>query len=296
MERNGRILKLDGVEYLPCEYMDEETLEHDVISNIRSIFGENAIYIPKLKITPLAGTSRIPDLYVIDIAGQKSYVIEVERISHSIPDHIAPQIAGFYRILTDSSSKGKLVEGVYEKITQDTKLENAFKDKGIREIHKSITDVLTKNHEVVLIIDKVTEELEYAIQSLNRNTLILEFKRYKRYDADVFIYEIETLPNKSFVNINTTGSFVSMTPVPNEEMNDLLKPGTKIYANYLRKLYTCTIEQNNKIKFDDGSLENSLSSAARRITKNSVNGWVFWHKDKECEIPLAEVRKKHRGI
>lgn len=193
MSKYNNILVLDGVKYSPFEYIEEKTLEKDVNRNIKYIFGENAWPIPKLKIKPSEGSGRIPDLYALDISAKKLYVIEVERISHSIPDHITPQISGFYRILSDTSSRADLLDKLYDETTKNIALRNAFKDIGVEEIHKFLADILMQSYEVVLIIDKITKELKNAFRYTNPIPRILEFKRFKRSDADVFIYEMDTL-------------------------------------------------------------------------------------------------------
>lgn len=193
MSKNNNILVLDGVKYYPFEYKEEKTLEKDVIENIKYIFGENVWPIPKLKIKPSEGSGRIPDLYALDISVKKLYVIEVERISHSIPDHIAPQISGFYRILLDTSSRSDLLDKLYDEVTKNNAIRNAFKDLGIEEIHKFLADILVQSYEIVLIIDNITKELKNAFKYMNPSPKILEFKKFRRSGADVFIYGVDTL-------------------------------------------------------------------------------------------------------
>jgi len=54
----------------------------------------------------------------------------------------------------------------------------------------------------------------------------------------------------------------------------LLKNGLKLRRKYCGKLVEATIEKNHIIY--NGKEYNSPSGAARAVTENSVNGWVFW--------------------
>ena len=295
MSKYSNILVLDGVKYSPFEYEEEKTLEKDVIRNIKYIFGENAWFIPKLKIKPSEGSGTIPDLYVLDIHAKKLYIIEVERISHSIPDHITTQIAGFYRILSDKSSTADFLNKLYDKVIKNCELKSALKYGGIEEIHKFLADILVQNYEVVLIIDDITSELKNAFSYTNPIPKILEFKRFKRSDADVFIYKMDTL-EREITNADSTSTNnvnVNSVTLNGNTVKDLISIGMPIYMKYKGNIYTA-IREADGIKLEDGSIEPTLLLATKKITGwKSVNIWKHWFLDRECtkSINLLRVRK-----
>src|SRR5262249_161417 len=55
--------------------------------------------------------------------------------------------------------------------------------------------------------------------------------------------------------------------------------GTELRVTYKGKTYVAQVA-NNQMIFD-GEAMTSLSEAANRVTRNSVNGWRFW----ECRFP-----------
>ncbi len=284
MDQADKILVLDGVEYWPYEYEKEWEIENDVMDDVKRIFGNNSILIPKLKIKPPEGSGRIPDMYVLTINPTKMYVIEVERIVHSMPDHITPQISGFYRIMSDHAARSELIKKIYDHIERNSELKSLFEN---REIHKTITDVVQQSYTITLVIYHVTKELRKAFSNLKDPPLILEFKRYKRKNADVYIYQFDTL-----IKVDNQSNEVLSSP--QRQLNSYnttigeLSPGTKLYARYKEELFTAEIVQDGAVKLKDGTIKRSLSGAAKYITKSSVNGNVFWHYDEECRIPIKE--------
>ena len=284
MNQTDKILVMDGIEYWPSEYDEEGDMEDDVSINIKRLFGSDSILVRKLKIKPPEGSGRIPDMYVLTFNPNRLYVIEVERIVHSIPDHITPQISGFYRIMSDHAARSELVKKIYDFIDKNSELKPLFEN---REIHKTITDVVQQNYTITLVIDRVTKELRKAFSNLKDPPLILEFKRYKRKNADVYIYQFDTL--------NKEGNSSQRVPSsPQGQLNSYntttgkLSPGVKLYAKYKGELFTAEILQSGEVKLKDGTIRKSLSGAAKYITKTSVNGNVFWHYDEECRIPIRE--------
>jgi len=72
----------------------------------------------------------------------------------------------------------------------------------------------------------------------------------------------------------------------------LLKNGLKLRRKYCGKLVEATVEKNH-ISYN-GKEYTSPSGAARAVTENSVNGWVFWQyydeKTRKWQI-LSKLRE-----
>ena len=264
-----------------------------MIKNVKHIFGKNAWAIPKIKIKPANGSGRIPDFYVLDTISKKLYVVEVERSSHSIPDHITPQITGFYRILSDISSRDDLLDKLYDRVMGNTDLKREFKDNGIDEIHKFLKDTINKSYEVVLIIDNITEELKNALSYGNPHPEILEFRRYKKAGGDVFIYEMDSL-DKDFAKtdsilVDNIDEHLSVSSRSN--ITSMIPDGYHIYMKYRGKTYVATIE-SGRIRMEDDSIEPTLFTATKKITGwKSANVWKLWFLDRECTKSIDRLRQ-----
>jgi hypothetical protein len=63
---------------------------------------------------------------------------------------------------------------------------------------------------------------------------------------------------------------------------------TKVYNNKKHSMKTVEVDGKIKYKVDD-IIFNTPTAAAKHITKNSVNGWVFWDI---VEKPAYHRKKK----
>ena len=65
---------------------------------------------------------------------------------------------------------------------------------------------------------------------------------------------------------------------------------TKVFRN--KKHIMKTVKEDGKIKFKVGStIFDSPTGAAKSITQNSVNGWVFWEMDKKPAYHRKKSKK-----
>ena len=292
MSDQRSILVLDNVEYyeIPYEreikYEDErKSLQEDVIDNFEHIFND-MIYVPEMPIKPEIGSERKPDFYAIDSKQKKLYVIEVELSKHSLKQHILPQIEGFYDILDEPPSRTDLAQKI-NRYLKDNKLDKNISDKDVLETLINIFN----NFEVVIIIDEITAELEKYFTKPERlyyKPIILQFKKFRREDAGVFIYEMDKLPNNA--EVSKANKVLTTNPVKRYDIKDLMEKGSVIYMKYKGRLYTATIESDG-IKLENGSLKKTPSGAAKEIMRtNAADGWKVWYQDKECKKPLDLLR------
>ncbi len=260
--------------------------------NVKNIFGKSALEFTNKKIKPTHGMGRIPDIYVVDVTLMKLYVVEIERSCHSLPDHIVPQISGFNRTLSDISARSDLVGKFYSSIIGNTDIRNEFKNRGIDEIHKFLTDVLNTSYEVVVIIDKITEDLKKGLNLVNPIPKILEFKRFKKTNGDTLIYVMDTL-DKDFANtdsIFTDNIDKDLPMLGRSNITSMIPPGDHIYMKYHGKTYVATIESGG-IRLEDNSIEPTLLTATKKITGwKAANVWKIWFLDRECTKSIDRLR------
>ena len=85
--------------------------------------------------------------------------------------------------------------------------------------------------------------------------------------------------------------------------NRNLPVGTKIWANYKKTRYVCTVEAGEEegsvaYVLEDGSKHKSPSAAGSKVMGGkAVNGWRFWTVEGDEPAPAAETEKpaKKRG-
>ena len=177
------IVLIDGVRYRLVIPDNEAALEKAIKSNFQHIFGPDSFYFDVKKvIKSKAGIASIPDGYIILFEPKARWcILEVELASHSIYDHIVPQLTKFNRGIENSSSRKKIVEMFYSIINEDEVLKAKLKQQiKTGEIYKFISDLISENPLIVVAIDQRTDELEEAIRDIRGDVRVLEFRTFQR--------------------------------------------------------------------------------------------------------------------
>jgi predicted transport protein len=177
------IVLIDGVRYRLVIPVNEDVLEKAIKSNFKHIFGPDSFYLDVKKlIKSKAGIASIPDGYLILFEPKPRWcILEVELASHSIYDHIVPQLTKFNRGIENSSSRKKLVEIFYSSINEDEILKAKLKQQiKTGEIYKFISDLISENPLIVVAIDQRTDELKEALRDIRGDVRILEFQTFQR--------------------------------------------------------------------------------------------------------------------
>ena len=190
------MLIVDNVQYTLYSTSNEDELETFIEKQAERIFGRDSLYFSvKTKLKSLGGVGSIPDAYAITLTKpQNWYLVEVELSSHSIFNHIVPQLNKFVQGLNDPSSRRNIVEALYNEIKKDPVLEASVrKNIGSGEIFRFLSSTIDKPPILVVIIDEKTRELEEACSSIPiSDKRIIEFKIYQRNDAAIknaFIFD-----------------------------------------------------------------------------------------------------------
>ncbi|MHC4271794.1 MAG: hypothetical protein ACYST2_05730 [Planctomycetota bacterium] len=177
------IVLIDGVRYRLVIPDNEAALEEAIRSNFQHIFGADSFYLDVKKlIKSKAGIASIPDGYVILFEPKPRWcILEVELSSHSIYDHIVPQLTKFNRGIENSSSRKKIVEMFYSIINEDEVLKAKLKQQiKTGEIYKFISDLISENPLIVVAIEQRTDELEEALRDIRGDVRVLEFQTFQR--------------------------------------------------------------------------------------------------------------------
>jgi hypothetical protein len=184
------MLLIDGVKYkewIPEGNRAEDELEQIVVEHSKDIFSENSIYFNKRNlIKSLAGVGSIPDGLAI-ILGDKQHwhIVEVELSSHDAYQHVVPQVDKFINAVDNPNTRNKLIEVLYDEIYNDEYTHRKVKqDIGQnKDVHKFLSDLISRPPSITIIIEKNTEQLREALKKYTQKKVV-EFRTYRRENAE----------------------------------------------------------------------------------------------------------------
>lgn len=89
--------------------------------------------------------------------------------------------------LKNPKSRKDILEAIYKEICNDTVLKAYIQKKiGSADVHYSISQILSKQPKIVILIDELNKEVEEACESLKYEIEFVEFKTFVREDAVLF--------------------------------------------------------------------------------------------------------------
>jgi len=190
------IVLIGSVRYELVTPESEAWLEKAIQSNCNHIFGPDSFYFDiKRLIRAKSGVASIPDGYVIFFTPKPRWaIVEVELASHPIYDHLIPQLAKFNKGIEDSATRRQLVNNLYKKFDEDEVLKARLKQKlQTGEIYKFISDLVSEEPLIVVVIDERTEELEEVVEAIKGDVEVVEFRTFRREgvseDVNAFVFE-----------------------------------------------------------------------------------------------------------
>jgi hypothetical protein len=185
---------INGERYVLSIPKDEVALEGDVLEHVADIFGDDAIAFGKKHLSSASGVISIPDGYVVRFGKRpRWYVLEVELASHSLYDHVVPQLTKFISGIKNPGMIRQLTDFVDQQIEHDPALEAKVRQKlGGQERYKFIHSLLSTLPTIVVVIDTKTDELDEVSQVFAAPTRTLEFRTYTPKSASTkkaFVFE-----------------------------------------------------------------------------------------------------------
>jgi len=309
------MLLIDGVKYELWTPSTEDEFERVVKEHTQDIFGEQSIFLDrKQKLRSLSGIGSIPDGYVIVFGDSPEWhIVEVELSSHPLHDHIVSQVGRFISGINNPSIQRGIVNTIDEEIARDEFLRLRLR-KAIEptEIYRFLADLISKPPILTIIIEKETEELREALNTLRFPQItVVEFQTFMREGIGLAVHAHLFEPlfqpqRKKIAMIERAKEEIPVTPkvegrVTIQDLIDanIIEPGQTIYGWHKGKKYEARIMPAGEIKLlPDGSYFNSLSMAAfKGIIGHEVNGWVWWHTTREngTECLLDALREEYRA-
>jgi hypothetical protein len=262
------ILIKDGVKYNQYDFYGKESeFEKFVFAQYRHLFGDSAILFPKEKIKTETGMGTIPDGFVIDFKKEKWFIIEVEISNHDVYAHITPQVIKFSSTLNNPETRRKLIKSFESQVKQDPAKVLLLSVNGQSETFKAVTEIISKEPELIIIIEQPHKELSNVSNRLPFQTLINVFRAFCKEGVEPGvedIFQIEPLYQSEQVVI--TKSEPKATAIINgDKEKDEIKKVEKRIPKWFRSpkqansqiliIYMNLLGNKNAVNFKD--LENS---------------------------------------
>jgi hypothetical protein len=197
-------VSFNGKIFTYFEYVKECDFEKDVIEHSNEIFGPKSIYIDIKKRIQNDNIITIPDGYLIDFSFENDprlYIIENELVIHDPYRHIGQQLLKF--AISYRASGRRIKKFLIEKINEDSQtldtIEKGMAKANYRNIDAFLEDIIfEKELRAIIIIDKITSDLENVINQLTMKIDILEFQCFisdeeKIYKFTPFLEEIRDM-------------------------------------------------------------------------------------------------------
>ena len=313
------MLLIDGVKYELWTPSTEDELEQMVKEHAQDIFGEKSIYLDrKQKLKSLSGIGSIPDGYVITFGDSSHWhIVEVELSSHPLHDHIVSQVSRFISGISNPNIQRNIVNAIDGEINRDDVLRLRLR-KAIEstEIYKFLSELISKQPTLTIIIEKDTEELREALSTLRYPQIkVVEFRTFVRegvglaVHAHLFQPVYGTLPPPLPPLVPPTGEVVKARKVTFEELIDagLLGDGQVLYFYHTQPFKderAQIIASSNKLKYEvDGGIYSSSELAKILLIKHGfkhdehgVAGPRYWKtEDGKLLDDLNEQIRSQRG-
>ena len=313
------MLLIDGVKYELWTPPSEDEFERLVQEHSQDIFGEESIYFDlKKKLKTAAGIGSIPDGYVISLGDSpRWHIIEVELSSHPLHEHIVPQVGRFISGISNPNVQRGIVNEIYEEISKDDFLKLRLRREiESTEIYRFLTDVISRQPILTIIIEKDTEELREALDTLRYPQInVVEFQTFTREGVHLTVHAhlfeplYAPVPPPLHPPVLPPSQAVKARKVTFEELISagLLKDGQVLYF-YHTRLFSDEraqlIASSNELKYEVDGRTYSKSELARVLLikhgfkhdEHGVAGPRYWKtEDGNSLVDLEEQVRSLRG-
>ncbi len=225
------MLLKDGVKYDLWIPRSENEFEQVVKEHSSDIFSEQSIYLDiKTRLKSELGAGSIPDGFVIFFGEVPQWhIVEVELSDHPLHDHIVAQIGRFISGIENPSTQKKIVNVVYSEIVQND-FDILKLRKAIRHVdpHKFISDLISKQPILTIIIEKETPSLKEGLKILNYPHInVVEFQTFTRLGVGLEVHAHLFEPLYKPIIPAETLTYVS--EIPNESIEIKFWPSYREY-------------------------------------------------------------------
>lgn len=174
------MLIIDDVTYNLWTPNKESQLEEIVKKHSKKIFGGDSLYFDaKPLIASKSGVGAKPDGYLIGFSDSSWFVVEVELSKHPLHRHMISQLSTFMTSIKDS--RKEIIDSLYSAVHEDPSKEAFVKKRlGSEDIHHFLSEVISKDPELIIVIEEQNEEVKEACRSLKKEPQVIEVKTYTK--------------------------------------------------------------------------------------------------------------------
>jgi len=264
MRKNERtiLILIDGVKYRLMDYENEEELKEIVKEHTKEIFGVGSIYFD-IKSRMISGNEIMsePDGYLIDFMSNTFWIVEIELSTHDLYKHIVEQLTRFINNIKDAENQKMVTDKLYSYIKSDAVVESQIrKTIGSRDLHDYISQLISdcsKDPNVIVVIDKLREDVEKACKTLKHEPFLVELKTFVREGCGL-------------------GAHIHLINVPSEWEEDVL-PCHAIYDKR-QKVFRCNCGEEahkNTATYNVGEIvEHLLMAHGIPPNEQIIEGWT----------------------
>lgn len=179
------MLIIDDATYNLLTPKKESQLEEIVKEHSKKIFGYDSLYFDaKPSIASKSGVGAKPDGYLIGFSDSSWFVVEVELSKHPLHRHVISQLSTFMTSIKDS--RKEIIDSLYSAIHEDPQKEVFVKKRlGSEDMHHLLSEIISKEPEIIIVIEEQSKELEEACRTLKVQTWIIEIKTYTRQGVGI---------------------------------------------------------------------------------------------------------------
>ena len=297
------MLVIDGVKYELWTPPSEDEFEQVVKEHAQDVFGEQSIYLDrKQKLMSLSGIGSIPDGYVIVFGGSPEWhIVEVELSSHPLHDHIVSQVGRFISGISNPNIQRGIVNAIDEEVSRDDFIKLRLK-KAVEptEIYKFLSDLISKQPILTIIIEKDTEELREALATLRYPQIkVVEFKTFVREGVGLPVHThlFEPLYRGVATKVTTVSERRGTMPIaaPQDTLEITIQNPTYMNSHLFyipkdKRSFFPGYRVPFMLETDIGAIQTYVSSAPAGTQVGDPNAGVYF------QAKLAEWYRRHPAI
>lgn len=297
--------------FIEASFTNEDEIEKVVFNNYEYLFGPSSFIIPKALIQTPDGVGAIPDGFAIDLSNRKWYLVEAELLSHSVWNHIAPQITKQIIASQQELTRKLIIEIIVEQYKNNEEIRNKFSEEGIEEINirKILGEILENKPIVGIPIDKISDDLKQWANNLNSIVKLWTIKKFVDFENSkniIFEFPEEFRPDIDTEIINIIDGVPPKINAYDVSILDLIESklltaGDNLFMTYgpknaKKQDFKATIQNDGTITVLEHNFKSPSYAALYCInnagsSRKTVNGWISW-KNKDGKL-LSELREKY---
>ncbi|MBI2938375.1 MAG: hypothetical protein HYY22_09220 [Thaumarchaeota archaeon] len=191
MQKEGVPVIILGDEvFSPHSYKLESELEKLAVEHAEELFGKNIHFFNvKRKIASKTDIGSIPDGYLVDLASDKFFIIEVELSSHDIVGHIMSQLFKFKMAMDSPGTRNDLAKFLAGTVSDGSKVSDT----------SYLARVIEKGVGIFIIIDSISEQLREVVEHLAKDGTDVRAIPFETYanSRNQFVHKFTTFTREA---------------------------------------------------------------------------------------------------